>query len=115
MKEDKKCQWRVARRPDGNVVRDGFQYLETDIPRPDDGEFLLDEFEKLITAKTKIVAVTHMSNALGTITPVQDIIRIAHAHGIPVLIDGSRLVTGTYMVQIVGEQFVETQTITLIK
>ena len=59
-------------------------------PCADDGEFLLDEFEKLITAKTKIVAVTHMSNALGTITPVQDIIRIAHEHGIPVLIDGSQ-------------------------
>jgi cysteine desulfurase/selenocysteine lyase len=59
-------------------------------PCSEDGEFLLDEFEKLITAKTKIVAVTHMSNALGTITPMQDIIRISHDHGIPVLIDGSQ-------------------------
>ena len=60
------------------------------VPCSEDGEFLLDEFEKLITPKTKIVAVTHMSNALGTITPIKEIIRIAHEHGIPVLVDGSQ-------------------------
>ncbi len=59
-------------------------------PCTDDGEFQLDEFEKLITPKTKIVAITHMSNALGTITPMQEIIRISHEHGIPVLVDGSQ-------------------------
>ena len=59
-------------------------------PCSDDGEFLLEEFEKLIGPKTKIVAVTHMSNALGTITPLEDIIRIAHSHGVPVLVDGSQ-------------------------
>lgn len=59
-------------------------------PCSDDGEFLLDEFEKLITPKTKIVAITHMSNALGTITPLQEVIRISHEHGIPVLVDGSQ-------------------------
>ena len=60
------------------------------VPCSEDGEFLLDEFEKLITPKTKIVAVTHMSNALGTITPIREIIRIAHEHGVPVLVDGSQ-------------------------
>lgn len=59
-------------------------------PCSDDGEFLLEEFEKLFTPKTKIVAITHMSNALGTITPMHDIIRIAHDHGVPVLVDGSQ-------------------------
>ena len=60
------------------------------VPCSDDGEFLLDEFEKLITPKTKIVAITHMSNALGTITPIEEVIRISHEHGIPVLVDGSQ-------------------------
>jgi cysteine desulfurase/selenocysteine lyase len=59
-------------------------------PVDDDGNFLLDEFEKLFTARTKIVAITHMSNALGTIVPVKDIVRVAHAHNVPVLIDGSQ-------------------------
>jgi cysteine desulfurase/selenocysteine lyase len=60
------------------------------VPVDDDGNFLLDEFEKLFTPRTKIVAVTHMSNALGTIVPVKDVVRIAHAHGVPVLLDGSQ-------------------------
>jgi cysteine desulfurase/selenocysteine lyase len=59
-------------------------------PIDDDGNFLLDEFEKLLTPKTKIVAITHMSNALGTIVPVAEIIKLAHARDIPVLIDGSQ-------------------------
>ena len=59
-------------------------------PISDSGEFLLDEFEKLLSPKTKIVAITHMSNVLGTVVPVKDIIRIAHAKGIPVLVDGSQ-------------------------
>ncbi len=59
-------------------------------PIADDGTFLLDEFEKLLTAKTKIVAITHMSNVLGTVTPVKEICRIAHARGIPVLVDGAQ-------------------------
>lgn len=59
-------------------------------PCSDEGEFQLDEFEKLITPRTKIVAITHMSNALGTITPLEEVIRIAHDHGIPVLVDGSQ-------------------------
>jgi cysteine desulfurase/selenocysteine lyase len=59
-------------------------------PVDEDGNFLIEEFEKLLGPRTKIVAITHMSNALGTITPVRDIIRIAHARGIPVLVDGAQ-------------------------
>ncbi len=56
----------------------------------DDGSFDLDLFEKSLMPKTKIVAITHVSNVLGTVTPVKEIVRIAHARGIPVLIDGSQ-------------------------
>jgi len=59
-------------------------------PIDDDGNFLLEDFEKLLTPRTKIVAITHMSNALGTIVPVADVIKLAHARGIPVLVDGSQ-------------------------
>jgi cysteine desulfurase/selenocysteine lyase len=59
-------------------------------PVDDEGNFLLDEFEKLFTPRTKIVAISHMSNVLGTVTPIRDIIRIAHAHGVPVMVDGSQ-------------------------
>ncbi len=59
-------------------------------PIADDGTFLIDQFEKLLTPRTKIVAITHMSNVLGTVVPVKEICRIAHAHGIPVLIDGAQ-------------------------
>ncbi len=59
-------------------------------PIDDDGNFLIDEFEKLLSPRTKIVAITHMSNALGTIVPVAEVIRLAHARGIPVLVDGSQ-------------------------
>jgi cysteine desulfurase / selenocysteine lyase len=62
------------------------------VPIDDEGEFLLDEFEKLLTSKTKLVAVTHVSNALGTITPVRQIIDMAHDRHIPVLIDGAQAV-----------------------
>ncbi len=60
------------------------------IPVDDDGQLIVEEYEKLFTARTKIVAVTHMSNALGTIPPVEEIVRIAHDHGVPVLVDGSQ-------------------------
>jgi cysteine desulfurase / selenocysteine lyase len=59
-------------------------------PIDDDGNFLIEEFEKLLGPRTRIVAITQMSNALGTIVPVKDVIRIAHARGIPVLVDGSQ-------------------------
>jgi cysteine desulfurase/selenocysteine lyase len=59
-------------------------------PIADDGTFLIDEFEKLLTERTKIVAVTHMSNVLGTVVPIKEVCRIAHARGIPVMVDGSQ-------------------------
>ena len=62
------------------------------IPVDDDGQLVLEEYEKLFSERTRIVAVTHMSNALGTITPVREIIRMAHERGVPVLVDGSQAV-----------------------
>ena len=59
-------------------------------PIDDEGNFLLGEFEKLISSRTKMIAVTMMSNALGTVVPVAEIIKMAHAHGIPVLVDASQ-------------------------
>jgi cysteine desulfurase/selenocysteine lyase len=59
-------------------------------PVDDDGNFLLDEFERLFTPRTRMVAITHMSNMLGTLVPVKEVTRIAHAHGVPVLIDGAQ-------------------------
>ena len=58
------------------------------IPCDDDGNLDMEAFEKLISPRTKIVAITQMSNALGTINPIADIIRIAHAHGALVMVDG---------------------------
>ena len=60
------------------------------VPISDRGELEMDELEKLLSAKTKIVAVGHISNALGTINPIRTIIELAHAHGVPVLIDGAQ-------------------------
>ena len=60
------------------------------IPITDDGQLKLDEYEKLFSDRTRIVSVTHVSNVLGTINPVKEIIRIAHVHGVPVLIDGAQ-------------------------
>jgi len=59
-------------------------------PIDEDGNFLIEEFEKLLTPKTKIVAITQMSNALGTVVPVAEVIKMAHARGIAVLVDGSQ-------------------------
>lgn len=59
-------------------------------PLDEDGNFDLAAFEKLLTKRTKIVAITHMSNVLGTVVPVKEVVRIAHAHNIPVLVDGSQ-------------------------
>src|ERR1700739_3242280 len=59
-------------------------------PVDDEGHFLIDEFEKLLTPRTKLVAITHMSNMLGTLVPVKEVVRIAHARGIPVLLDGAQ-------------------------
>jgi cysteine desulfurase/selenocysteine lyase len=60
------------------------------IPMTDDGELILEEYERLLTPKTKIVALTHVSNALGTINPVKHMTAMAHLRGIPVLIDGAQ-------------------------
>lgn len=62
------------------------------IPMNDAGELLLDEYEKLLNERTKIVAVTHVSNALGTVNPIKQMVAIAHARGIPVLVDGAQAV-----------------------
>ena len=61
-------------------------------PIDDAGELMLEEFERLLGPRTKIVALTHLSNALGTINPVQRVIELAHARGIPVLVDGAQAV-----------------------
>jgi cysteine desulfurase/selenocysteine lyase len=61
-------------------------------PMTDDGDIDLDAYEALLSARTKIVAVVHVSNALGTINPIAEIVRIAHAGGIPVLVDGAQAV-----------------------
>ncbi|ACB93760.1 cysteine desulfurase [Beijerinckia indica] len=74
--------WNFLRERKGAVLK----WVDVD----DDGNFLIEEFEKALSPKTKIVAMTHMSNMLGTITPVKEIIKIAHDRGIPVLIDGSQ-------------------------
>jgi cysteine desulfurase / selenocysteine lyase len=56
----------------------------------DEGNFLIEEFEKLLGPRTKLVAITQMSNALGTMVPVKEVVRIAHDRGIPVLVDGAQ-------------------------
>lgn len=62
------------------------------IPMTDEGELQLEEYEKLFTERTKLVSVTQVSNVLGTINPVKEMIRIAHEHGVPVMIDGAQSV-----------------------
>lgn len=57
------------------------------VPMNDQGELLVDEYEKLFSDKTKVVSIAHVSNVLGTINPVQELIRIAHAHHVPILLD----------------------------
>jgi cysteine desulfurase/selenocysteine lyase len=64
-------------------------------PINDSGELEMEEFKKLLTDKVKFVSVTHVSNALGTINPVKEIIRMAHEKGIPVLVDGAQAVAHT--------------------
>ena len=60
------------------------------IPIDDSGNLLMDEYEKLFSDRTKIVSVAHVSNTLGTVNPVKDIVRIAHEHGVPVTVDGAQ-------------------------
>jgi len=75
--------WHFHRERRGAVIRWA--------PIDDEGNFLIEEFAKLLNPRTKIVAITMMSNALGTITPAEEIIRLAHARGIPVLLDASQM------------------------
>ena len=74
--------WQLQTRKKGIVLKV--------IPIDDFGKLDVDEFGKMITSRTKIVSVSHVSNVLGTINPVKDIIRIAHEHDIPVMIDGAQ-------------------------
>ncbi len=74
--------WHFLRERQGAVIKWA--------PIDDDGNFLLDEFEKLLGPRTKMVAITQMSNALGTVVPVKDVVKLAHARGIPVLVDGAQ-------------------------
>jgi cysteine desulfurase/selenocysteine lyase len=74
--------WHFLRERHGAVIRWA--------PVDDDGNFLIDEFEKLLNPRTRMVAITQMSNALGTIVPVKEVVKLAHARGIPVLVDGSQ-------------------------
>jgi len=74
--------WHFLRERQGAVIKWA--------PVDDEGNFLLDEFEKLLTPRTKLVALTHMSNMLGTLVPAKEVVRIAHARGIPVLFDGAQ-------------------------
>ena len=62
------------------------------IPINDEGEILLDEYEKLLSERTRLVGIVHLSNALGTVNPVQEMIAMAHQRGIPVLVDGAQAV-----------------------
>jgi cysteine desulfurase / selenocysteine lyase len=74
--------WHFLRERQGAVIKWA--------PVDDEGHFLIDEFEKLLGPRTKMVAITHMSNVLGTLVPVKEVVRLAHARGIPVLIDGAQ-------------------------
>ena len=74
--------WHFLRERQGAVIKWA--------PVDDEGNFLLDEFEKLLTPRTKMVAITHMSNMLGTLVPVKEVVRLAHARGVPVLLDGAQ-------------------------
>jgi cysteine desulfurase / selenocysteine lyase len=74
--------WHFLRERQGAVIKWA--------PVDDEGNFLLDEFERLLTARTRMVAITHMSNMLGTVVPVKEVVQRAHARGIPVLLDGAQ-------------------------
>ncbi len=74
--------WQLLRERKGIVIRV--------IPMTDDGYLRLDEYERLLSGRTRLVSVTHVSNVLGTVNPIKEIISIAHAHGVPVLVDGAQ-------------------------
>ena len=95
----------VTQSPDNEVILSGMEHHSDIVPwqlagatlRPipfsDAGVLDLEAYEKLFTDKTRIVAVNHVSNTLGTVNPIKQIIDIAHAHGVPVLIDGAQAIS----------------------
>lgn len=90
--------WQLLRAEKGIVIKVA--------PIDDDGNFLMDEFEALLSPRTKIVSVPHISNVLGTVLPVQEIVRKSHAAGAKVLIDGCQSVPHTAIdVQALGADF----------
>lgn len=74
--------WQLQAQRHGIVVRH--------LPITDDGQLMLDEIESFFTEKTKIMSIAHVSNVLGTVNPVEQLIKIAHSHGVPVLVDGAQ-------------------------
>lgn len=72
------------------LLRDQIGVVLRVAPMNEAGELLLDEYVKLFSPRTRLVTVVHMSNALGTINPVHEIVKIAHGHGVPVLLDGAQ-------------------------
>ena len=76
--------WQMLREEKGVVLRV--------VPIDESGELLMDEYERMLSPRTKLVSITHVSNALGTILPVEQIIGMAHAQGIPVMLDGAQAV-----------------------
>jgi cysteine desulfurase/selenocysteine lyase len=74
--------WHFLRERQGAVIKWA--------PVDEEGNFLIDEFEKLLTPRTKMVAITHMSNTLGTVVPIKAVVKLAHDRGIPVLVDGAQ-------------------------
>ena len=76
--------WQMLREEKGIVLKV--------VPIDDSGELLIDEYEAMLSSRTKLVSITHVSNALGTILPVEQIIGMAHDRGVPVLLDGAQAV-----------------------
>ena len=76
--------WQMLREEKGVVLRV--------VPIDESGDLLMDEYERMLSPRTKLVSITHVSNALGTILPVEQIIEMAHARGVPVMLDGAQAV-----------------------
>ena len=76
--------WQMLREEKGVVLRV--------VPIDDTGELLMDEYERMLSPRTKLVSITHVANAIGTILPVEQIIGMAHAQGVPVMLDGAQAV-----------------------
>ncbi|GHU80943.1 hypothetical protein AGMMS49992_34090 [Clostridia bacterium] len=77
--------WQIIARETGALIRVA--------PVDDDGQIILSEFSRMFSSKTKFASVAHVSNALGTVTPLGEMIHIAHAHGVPICVDGAQSVS----------------------